>query len=385
MGVKPQMNFLKRINWTIGLFVTLTPLVAIIGTTVIIMHGHVVSTTIYFSLILALLTGLSVTGGYHRLFAHKAYHTIWPVRLLFLLFAASGFEGSALEWCTDHRSHHRYTDTDKDPYGVDKGFWHAHMGWLFFLDTSKRDFTNVEDLMKDPLIRFQHRFFVPLAFFMGFIMPMALAACWGDIWGGLFIAGALRIAFLQQMTFCINSVCHWFGKTSYSTTQSARDNWFAAFFTFGEGFHSFHHQFANDYRNGVRAYDFDPTKWLIRSLAFLGLAKDLRTVSKEQIIRYRIRAEENKMLQQVKCYSEEHFIQPLRDRILQMAAYIEKLEKDYQILKSKKMEHFQVEMTKYHLRLKVQKRRLRRAHSELKTTLALWGQLMRGRTQTVSV
>lgn len=372
-----MMNFLKRINWTISLFIVLTPLVGVIGTGIIVAHGHFVMATLYFTLFLSGVTGLAVTGGYHRLFAHKAYQTPWPVRLLFLLFAAGCFEGSALEWCTDHRRHHRYSDTDNDPYGVDKGLWHAHMGWLFTLDTSKRDFTNVEDLMEDPLIRWQHRFFVPLGFFMGFIFPMLIASCWGDPWGGLIIAGALRIAFLQQMTFCINSLCHWFGKSSYSTTQSAKDNWMTAFLTFGEGYHSFHHQFAMDYRNGVRVYDFDPTKWLIKGLSFLGLARNLKTVSKEQIIRYRIRAEESESMQQLKLYSKEHFIEPLRERILSIALYIEKLEKDYNQMKAQKIKSFNIEVNKYRLKLKAQKRRMRRAQRELKTTLGLWSQLMR--------
>lgn len=371
------MNLPKRINWTISLFIVLTPLLAIIGTALIIVYGHLVTATLYLTLILSIITGLAVTGGYHRLFAHKSYQSPWLVRLLFLIFAAGCFEGSALEWCTDHRRHHRYSDTDNDPYGVDKGLWHAHMGWLFTLDPSKRDFSNVEDLLQDPLVKWQHRFFVPLGLFMGFIFPMAIAACWGDAWGGLIIAGALRIAFLQQMTFCINSLCHWFGKSSYSTTQSAKDNWMTAFLTFGEGFHSFHHQFANDYRNGVRPYDFDPTKWLIRSLAYLGLAKNLKKVSKEQIIRYRIRAEESEMMQQLKLYSQEHFIEPLRERILSIALYVEKLEKDYRALKTLKIQNFHMEIAKYRLKLKAQKRRLRRAQIELKTTMKIWAQLMR--------
>lgn len=371
-------TFLRRINWTNTLFLTLTPLIGITGLVLILIYGTLFTSTLVLAGVLTLLTGLAVTTGYHRLFSHKAYRTIAPVRVLLLLFSASVFEGSALEWCSDHRRHHCYTDTDRDPYGVNKGFWHAHMGWLLFLNTQLRNFDNVADLAADPLLRLQHRFFVPLATFMGFLLPTAIAWCWGDPWGGLIIAGFLRIVFLQQMTFCINSVCHTFGERSFQEQASARNNWLAAFLTFGEGFHSFHHQFPSDYRNGIRSYDFDPSKWLIRALAYLGLAKDLKRVRNEQIIRFRIHAEENKMLAQIKNYSLENFVQPIRDRVLKSAAYLEQLEKDYHEYKNNKILYFQNNMNKYRLHLKAQRRRLKKAHLELNNSLLQWAELMRG-------
>lgn len=360
-------NILKRINWTNTLFLTITPLVAIIGTFLIGFYGHFHGATIGLALVLTLMTGLSITAGYHRLFSHRTYKASWPVRLVFLLVGAGAFEGSAVEWCTDHRRHHLYTDTEKDPYSIKQGFWHAHIGWLLFLDPSKRDYNNVKDLMNDPLMRFQHRFFPIIAIFMGFILPLAIASLWGDPWGGVIIAGALRIAFLQQMTFCINSVCHLFGKRTYSEEQSARDNWITALFTFGEGFHNFHHQFMFDYRNGIRFYDFDPSKWLIRGLAYLGLVKDLKRVSKKQLLQYRIRNEESLLLSKVQHYSEalkqsiEHFMHPLREKILKTAASIDQLEAYYSSGKVKAQLGNQ----------------LKEARLELRRLLAHWRQLMR--------
>ncbi len=357
------MNKVKRINWTNTLFLTITPLIAIFGTLFIILNHQFHSGTAWLALGMTIVTGLSVTAGYHRLFSHRTYKASWPVRVFFLLFGAGAFEGSAVEWCTDHRRHHLYTDTDKDPYNIKKGFWYAHLGWLIFLDTSKRDFNNVKDLTNDPLVKFQHRFFVFLAFIMGFGLPMAIASLWGDPWGGLIIAGALRIAFLQQMTFCINSVCHMFGKRTYSEKLSARDNWFTALFTFGEGFHNFHHQFMFDYRNGIRFYDFDPSKWLIRGLAYLGLVSELKCVSQKQLLQYRIRNEEHQLIHVVKQHSEallhsvEHWLYPLRDRILKTAAYIEHLEMKVHIDR--------------------QYKQLKEARSELRKLLLHWSQVIR--------
>jgi stearoyl-CoA desaturase (delta-9 desaturase) len=210
------------------------------------------------------------------------------LRLLFLLFGAAAFEGSALEWCDDHRNHHRYTDTDQDPYSIKKGFWYAHMGWLFYMDSNAYDFANVAELKSDKLVHWQHKHYLPIAIFMGFLLPMGIAALWGNPLGGLIIAGALRMTFNHHATFAINSVCHYFGKTTYSDRISARDHWFTSLLTYGEGFHNFHHQFPIDYRNGIRAFHYDPTKWLIKALSWVGLTRDLKKVSQDKILQYQL-------------------------------------------------------------------------------------------------
>jgi stearoyl-CoA desaturase (delta-9 desaturase) len=51
----------------------------------------------------------------------------------------------------------------------------------------------------------------------------------------------------------------------------------------GEGYHNYHHHFQRDYRNGIRWWQFDPTKWLIRGLAFIGLARNLYRTPLERI------------------------------------------------------------------------------------------------------
>ncbi len=377
------MNPTRRINWTNTLFLTITPLIAITGTILIAINGHLSAATIVLAILFMGATGIAITAGYHRLFSHRAYKTIWPIRLLYLLFGAACFEGSVLEWCTDHRKHHLYVDTNKDPYNINQGFWYAHIGWLIFLDTSKRDFKNVNDLAADPLVRFQHRFFVPLAIVMGFIVPAAIASLWGDFWGGLIIAGALRITLNQHLTFCINSVCHTFGNRNYSTQQTARDNWVTALFTYGEGFHNFHHQFMFDYRNGIRFYHFDPAKWLIGVLSFFNLATDLKQASPKQILRYTIRVDESHLLTNIKQYSDsithyaERFVQPLRDAVLQAATQLEQLEEDYKALKKHKMDDLKGKMTEYRDHLKTQKNRLKLARSELTTAISRWREFLK--------
>jgi stearoyl-CoA desaturase (delta-9 desaturase) len=274
-----------RFNWPVVLFITLSPLVAAGGAFWWVASGRFNGETIALALLMAVLGSMGITAGYHRLFSHRSYEAGWPLRSILLLFGAASFEESALQWCHDHRAHHRYVDRDGDPYNIRKGFWFAHFGWMF--RSPQGGDARPADLWNDPLVRFQHRFYLPIATSVGLGLPLGIASLWGDPWGGLLIAGFLRIVVNHHLTFAINSVCHTFGSQPYSDRHSARDHWLTAFFTYGEGYHNFHHEFPSDYRNGHRPYHWDPTKWLVRSLAGCGLATHLRTNSQEAIRRKR--------------------------------------------------------------------------------------------------
>jgi len=168
---------------------------------------------------------------------------------------------------------------------------------------------------------------------MGFLLPMLLAWTWGDLWGGLIIAGALRISLAQHITFCINSVCHTFGNQPYTDKNSARDNWFTALLTLGEGYHNFHHKFASDYRNGIRFYHFDPTKWLIRSLSYLKLASDLKKVSQYQIIKSRLEMGQKRLGEA----ASNTVLQPVQDALMRALAQLNEVEKHYLAMKNSQL------------------------------------------------
>jgi stearoyl-CoA desaturase (delta-9 desaturase) len=237
-------------------------------------------------LILAILTSFSITAGYHRLFAHKTYEANLPLRLLVLLFGASAFENSVLMWTSEHRRHHKHVDHDDDPYNITKGFFHAHIGWLLFKLNPEPPFDNVPDLKKDRLVCWQHRHVHLLAVLMGFVLP-SLAGFLYDGWvgalGGFLIGGIARVVVIQHTTFFINSACHCMGRQPYSTRCSARDSFFLALFTMGEGYHNYHHEFQFDYRNGVKPWQFDPTKWILWVLSKVGVVSHLKRVDPEKI------------------------------------------------------------------------------------------------------
>jgi stearoyl-CoA desaturase (delta-9 desaturase) len=112
--------------------------------------------------------------------------------------------------------------------------------------------------------------------------------------GGFLVVGALRVVLVQQSTFFINSLCHTIGNQPYSVRCSARDSWIMALVTYGEGYHNYHHEFQHDYRNGVKAWNFDPTKWAIMLLHKLGLVSNLRRVSESKIIGAEMREAQRK-------------------------------------------------------------------------------------------
>lgn len=279
----------KRINWTNTLYLTISPLVSVLVVFIWLKQGWFHWQTLVSLVVFASLIEISITAGYHRLFAHRAYKANALVRAFFLFFGAGALQSSALLWSLDHRVHHQHVDDkEKDPYSIKKGFMWAHILWLFYKFDNQTESTKAPDLYQDKLVQFQHKYWMYIGSFSGFILPTLIAHfAWNDAFGGFFISGLLRSVINHHATFFINSISHCIGKQTYSDTHSARDNWFTALLTFGEGYHNFHHEFPSDYRNGVRFYHYDPSKWLIYGLSLVGLTSDLKRVSNELISRKR--------------------------------------------------------------------------------------------------
>lgn len=246
--------------------------------------------TLVLSIIWYLLSGLGITAGYHRCFSHRSYKSRWPLRLHHLIWGAAAVQGSAKWWSTGHRAHHRYTDTEKDPYNALRGFFYAHIGWLILKqDHSQIGRVSTDDLKNDPLIRFQHKHYFELVLLTSLIAPASIAFFgWNDFRGGFFFAGWLRLLITQHGTFCVNSLAHFWGTASFDNTLTPRDSIITAFLTLGEGYHNFHHEFPNDYRNAIKWYQYDPTKWFIWLCSLFGLAYDLKIFPENEIQKGRL-------------------------------------------------------------------------------------------------
>jgi len=276
-----------RINWITSSFLIGTLLLTLTAVPAYIWHFGIDWFHVVLFFVMFCACGFSITLGYHRLFSHLSFQAHWSVKLFTLIFGAGAFENSALMWSCEHRTHHKHVDHDEDPYDISKGFFHAHMGWLMFKLHPDLSYENVQDLGKDPLVAWQHRHVHWIGVFVAFVLPSVIGYWW-DGWqsalGAFLIAGVARVVALQHATFCINSMCHTVGRRPYSSKCSARDSWIMALVTFGEGYHNYHHEFQHDYRNGVKPWQFDPTKWIIWALARTGLANRLRRVPSERIL-----------------------------------------------------------------------------------------------------
>ncbi|CAZ81332.1 unnamed protein product [Tuber melanosporum] len=242
-------------------------------------------------------TGLGITAGYHRLWAHTSYSARLPLKIFLAALGGGAVEGSIRWWSRDHRAHHRYTDTDKDPYSVRKGLLYSHVGWMILKQNPKRiGRTDISDLNEDPVVVWQHKNYLAVVIFMGLVFPSFVSGLgWGDWVGGFVYAGILRIFFVQQATFCVNSLAHWLGDQPFDDRNSPRDHVITALVTLGEGYHNFHHEFPSDYRNAIEWHQYDPTKWTIWIWKQLGLAYDLKQFRQNEIEKGRLQQQQKKL------------------------------------------------------------------------------------------
>ncbi|AXR07719.1 fatty acid desaturase [Salinimonas sediminis] len=318
------------------------------------------------AVVLFYFTGMSITAGYHRLWSHKTYDANIVVRVVLAIGGAMALQNSILHWCSDHRIHHRHVDdNDKDPYSARKGLWFAHIGWMLREYQSHRydDYRNCKDLLKDPVVQWQHKYYLPIVLASNFGITAFLGWLNGDILGMILFAGVFRLVMVHHVTFFINSLAHFWGRQPYTDKNTARDNGILAFFTFGEGYHNYHHIFEYDYRNGIRWWQFDPTKWLIRGLSFVGLTYNLRRVPEERI-------EKARLAMQLQQASAKVSQLPNAEEVMQ------KIQAEYDLLMQRMSEYYTAKKRLMKVRQKCIKRSMERLeldfkYKELKNSLAL--------------
>jgi len=232
------------------------------------------------------LTAAGVTVGFHRLFTHRSFKTYLPIRALLAVLGSAAVEGPLIEWVSNHRMHHRFSDRPGDPHsphvghgggwsGAFKGLLHAHVGWLIVKAPKAQREQYAPDLLADPVINWIDRTFV-LWVLLGLAAPFGLGvALTGTVVGGLtglLWGGAVRILLLHHATFSVNSLCHFFGRRSFGTTDRSRNLAWLALPTFGEAWHNNHHAFPTSAHHGLTRWQLDPGGWLIDGLERVGLA-----------------------------------------------------------------------------------------------------------------
>jgi len=286
-------NWFKYVNWIHTILLISTPIAAIYGVATTKLH----TPTLIWTIIWYFATGMGITAGYHRLWSHRAYNAKSPLKFILALAGAGAVQGSIRWWSRGHRAHHRYTDTDKDPYSAHRGLFFSHIGWMLInRPRSRIGYADVADLDADPFVKWQHKNYAAIALFMAFGFPTLIAGLgWGDWRGGYFYAGVLRLVLVHHATFCVNSLAHYLGDTTFDDHHTPRDHFFTAFITMGEGYHNFHHEFPQDYRNAILNYQYDPTKWLIKLCSLVGLAYNLKKFPQNEVVKGQVYMVEKKV------------------------------------------------------------------------------------------
>lgn len=290
------MTTSKSVSRGIGIFLIAYQIFFLAALPFYLYFGELHLSVFVIAFILYFTSGISITAGYHRLYSHKTYkaHPIYEAFMIF--FGTLATQGSIIRWSYDHRRHHAYVDTDADPYSISKGFWYAHFLWL--LEEPKAiEKRVVPDLYENKWLVWQHENYLALVIGLNALAGLFFTWALNDFWGAFLIIVWGRMFALHHSTWFINSLAHTWGDQPFSQEQSAVNNYVIALLTFGEGYHNFHHVFANDYRNGIRWYHFDPSKWLIWIGSKLGLTSALKQVD-DSVIKKRLVIEHKRLLQE---------------------------------------------------------------------------------------
>ena len=345
-----KMNW-KNFNWGPGLFLIIYQSCLLIALPFYFYYDFPGWKMILASVILLYATGLSITAGYHRFYSHRTYRTKPTLEAILLFFGAMAGQGSALRWSFDHRLHHAYVDTDQDPYSIQKGFWYAHFLWI--LEKPREiDPKVVPDLMKNRLVQFQHKYINSLMLISNAMVFFSVGWLLNDYVGAFFLACWTRLFVLHHFTWFINSLAHTWGDKPFCQEQSAVNNYVIAFLTFGEGYHNFHHTFANDYRNGIRWFHYDPTKWLIWTLNKIGLTSNLKqmdpyTIKKRMVLqRKKLLLERISDLWYIKKDELEKKVLELSDSLEKKIAEANRLREYYQEARRSGKERATLKMVK---------------------------------------
>jgi len=240
--------------------------------------------------------GLGLSMSYHRQLSHKSFRCPKWLEFTLAYCGALAFEGDPIEWSKNHNWHHRYTDTDLDRHTPADGFWHSHMGWLFDEQLSlsrvgpkgnvKQDNASVVPwFYKESPGFYQWLRETYMYHMLGQVVVLALLGglpyvVWGFV---------IRMLVTMHMTWFVNSAVHIWGRQTYDTNDSSRNNWWVALLVFGDGWHNNHHAFEYSARHGLEWWQLDFSWLVIRSLQAVGLAWDVKLPTAEALAEKRLR------------------------------------------------------------------------------------------------
>ncbi|XP_061724451.1 acyl-CoA Delta(11) desaturase-like isoform X1 [Cydia pomonella] len=245
--------------------------------------------TIIFNYVIYVTGGFAITAGAHRLWSHRAFKATLPLQLLLMLLQTMSCQKSVLNWVRDHRLHHKYCDTDADPYNSTRGIFYSHVGWLLVKKhpevIRKGRTIDMSDLENNPVLKFQKKYYLILVTLMAFILPALIPVIfWQESLNIAHHVSLVHLVVGSHMTFAINSIAHAFGTKPYDKTISPTQSLSLSLVTFGEGYHNYHHVFPFDYRVAELGNNYlNLTTNFIDFFAWIGWAYDLKYASPDMV------------------------------------------------------------------------------------------------------
>lgn len=277
-----------KIVWRNVLLMTILHLAALYSLSLIpVAHVY----TLIWALGVYIYAGIGITAGAHRLWAHRAYKAKLPMRALLASMQSTAFQNSIFEWSRDHRVHHKYSETDADPHNAKRGFFFSHIGWLLVRKhpnvRAKGKLLDTTDLLNDPVVRFQRKYYIPSVLLFCFIIPTIVPnLCWDEsLWNAYFLAGILRYCCGLNATWLVNSAAHMWGNRPYDKRINPAENIGVSIGSMGEGFHNYHHTFPQDYKTSELGWRINFTTMFIDFFAMLGQVYDRKTIDPEVIMK----------------------------------------------------------------------------------------------------
>jgi stearoyl-CoA desaturase (delta-9 desaturase) len=292
---EPRLRRRSHLTRLLTMFALAVPFAGLIASITLLWGWGLTWVDVGLLLGLYLLTGLGITVGFHRLLVHRSFETYGILKFVFAVLGSMAVQGGLLKWAAYHRKHHQHSDTDDDPHSPHRfghgmiswlrGLWHAHIGWAFAPEAPGME-RYVPDLRKSWMLRFADRLFVGWVG-LGLLIPAVvgglLTESWIGVARGLLWGGLVRIFLVHHVTWSVNSIGHLWGSRPHQSGDQSRDNFVLGVLALGEGWHNSHHAFPTSARHGLRWWQPDISYWVIRLMALLGLAWNVRLPATEGI------------------------------------------------------------------------------------------------------
>lgn len=292
-----ESDRLKKAQQIHALAINVIPLLGSIAAIIIAFYWGIGILEVGLFLSMYVLTFLGITVGFHRLFAHCAFQTPTPVKVILAILGCMAFQGPVIYWVSNHRRHHQYSDRPGDPhspycseneeryFSQIRGFWHAQIAWTF-----THQITNTllfaKDLLRDEAIAKVNKLYYVWVV-MGIAIPTILGGILTGSWKGLLLGflwgGCVRLFLSYHFTNSINSITHLYGTRPFNTREQSTNNIWLALPTHGESWHNNHHAFPNSAKFGLKRWQIDFGYWAIRTLELTGLAYDVKFPTAEMI------------------------------------------------------------------------------------------------------